>query len=347
MKKLYEISWKVPESVYREDKALSYSTLARYNREGFNKLDHLFDKIETPSLLFGSAVDTLITGSEEEFNDNFIVAVFPDIPDSISKIVKILFNKYHITNRTLESISNDKIIEITNEQSYQTNWKPETRAKVIKEKGKEYYNILFVANNKHILSIEQKQQINNAVRALKESQNTKIYFADNNPFDETFYREYQLKFKATLNGIPYRCMADLLFVDHKNKIVVPIDLKTSSHTEWDFYKSFIDWNYQIQARLYWRIIRYNMDQDPFWKEYALCDYRFIVVNKNTLTPLVWEFKDTQKSGTLYYGKNKQIEFKDPENIGYELNTYLTLHPSVPINIDEVHTNDIIKWLNTL
>ena len=44
MKSLEDISWKVTEEKYRADEALSYSTLARFDREGFNNLDKLFDK---------------------------------------------------------------------------------------------------------------------------------------------------------------------------------------------------------------------------------------------------------------------------------------------------------------
>ena len=92
MKSLYDISWQVSEEEYRADPALSYSTLARYEREGFNNLDKLFDKIETPSLTFGSAVDALITGGQEEFDSKFAVFDIPSIPDSIVKIVKRLSN---------------------------------------------------------------------------------------------------------------------------------------------------------------------------------------------------------------------------------------------------------------
>ena len=52
MKEISDISWLVPEDVYRKDPALSYSTLARFNREGFNNIDNLFEKIESPSLTF-------------------------------------------------------------------------------------------------------------------------------------------------------------------------------------------------------------------------------------------------------------------------------------------------------
>ena len=58
-KSLYDISWGVSEDTYRADPALSYSTLAKYEREGFNNLEHLFDKVETPSLTFGGNPDYL------------------------------------------------------------------------------------------------------------------------------------------------------------------------------------------------------------------------------------------------------------------------------------------------
>ena len=346
-KSLRGISWDVSEETYRADPALSYSTLARYEREGFNNLDKLFDKLETPSLTFGSAVDSIITGGQEEFENRFFVADFPNTPDSIIQIVKALFNEFSVTHRTLESIPNEEVIGFASRFNYQNNWKPETRAKVIKEKGADYYNLLFIAGSKTILDTQTYQDVYNAVRALKESKSTQFYFAEDNPFEPNIERFYQLKFKACLEGINYRCMSDLLVCDSKNKIIYPIDLKTSSHTEWDFYKSFIDWLYAIQARLYWRIIRNNLDRDEYFKDFKLADYKFIVVNRRTLTPLVWEFTNTTTLGTLYFGKNKQIEMRDPEEIGKELSFYLTSRPKVPVGINETGLNDLEYWLNKL
>ena len=347
MKSLYDISWQVSEEEYRADSALSYSTLARYEREGFNNLDKLFDRIETPSLTFGSAVDSIITGGQEEFDERFMVADFPSIPDSIIKIVKSLYNQYAGTYRSLLNIPDNSIIRETESQNYQMNWKPETRAKVIKEKGTDYYNLLFVAGDRCIIDTQTYQDVCNAVRALKESESTKFYFADNNPFEPNIERFYQLKFKACLEDIEYRCMADCLLADYNNKVIIPIDLKTSSHTEWDFYKSFVDWLYAIQARLYWRIIRDNLDKDEYFKDFKLANYKFIVVNRRTLIPLVWEFKNTTTLGTLHFGKNNQIEMRDPEDIGKELSSYLSSRPRVPSGIDEYSTNNIVEWINKL
>ena len=347
MKSLRDISWQVSEEEYRADPALSYSTLARYEREGFNNLDKLFDRIETPSLTFGSAVDSIITGGQEEFDERFMVAEFPSMPDSIVKIIKSLYKQYAGTYRSLLNIPDSSIIRETEDQNYQMNWKPETRAKVIREKGTDYYNLLFVAGDRCIIDTQTYQDVVNAVRVLKESSSTKLYFADDNPFEPDIERLYQLKFKGEFDGITYRNMADLIIVNHKEKWVKPVDLKTSSHTEWDFYKSFVDWRYDIQARLYWSIIRQNMDKDEYFKDFKLLDYDFIVVNKRTLTPLVWNCPFTQAQGTLRFGNNSQIEMRSPFEIGKELNSYLTSRPKVPMGINETGTNNLKDWLNKL
>lgn len=344
---LFDISWKVTEPEYRQDPALSYSTLAKYAREGFNKLDNLFDKVDTSSLTFGSAVDALITGGQEEFDNNFIVAEFPILKDSVIKMVRELFNRYSQQYRVLEEIPTEVIVTLSEEMAFQLNWKPETRAKVIKEQASEYYTIMYAAQGKKILDTETKNQVDAAVRALRESDSTKFYFAPNDPFNDSIQRFYQLKFKATFSGIDYRCMSDLIIVDHTSKTIQPVDLKTSSHTEWDFYESFIQWQYQIQARLYWRIIKANIEKYDEFRGYKLLPYKFIVVNKVTLTPLVWDYTDTEERGTLYYGRNKQIECKDPFELGRELSFYLSSRPTVPNGIKVNEENSLTDWLKNL
>ena len=346
IKKLYDISWQVSEEEYRADDALSYSTIARFAREGFNKLDTLFDKLDTPSLTFGSAVDALITGGQEEFDNNFLVADFPPLTDSVLKMTRAAFERFSGQYRQLESIPDKDLIILSEELAYQLNWKPETRVKVVKEQGGEYYSLMYAAGGKKILDTKTKEQVDATVEALKTNPATKFYFSPNNPFNKRIIREYQLKFKATLHGVHYRCMADLLLVDHEKKVVYPIDLKTSSHTEWDFYESFVQWRYDIQSRLYWRIIRDNMDRDPIYKDYKLANYRFIVVNKRTLTPLVWRFDDTQKVGTLTYGRLTKIELRDPFELGNELANYLSSRPLVPVGIETLESNSITEWLDT-
>lgn len=342
-KSLKDISWQVTEDVYRQDPALSYSTLARYEREGFDNLDKLFDRIETPSLTFGSAVDSLITGSEEEFNERFMIAQMDNSPsDTLVAITKKIFSVWKDGYTDIRDIPDDMIISTIHDIPWNSHWLPKTRAKKIKEDCAAYYKLLYLSDDKTILSTNVYQDVINTVDKLKSANSTRFYFEPNNVFDNNIERFYQLKFKATFNNVNYRCMMDEAIVIHNNKVIVPVDLKTSSKPEYNFYKSFIDWRYDIQARLYWRILRDNMDRDPYFKDFTLADYRFIVANKRTLNPLVWQWGDTTKVGDIIT-KNNNI-LRDPFVIGEELNGYLKNKPVVPNGINLIKPNKLEDWI---
>ena len=336
-KSLYDISWQVNEECYRSDPALSYSTLARYEREGFNNLDHLFDHISSPSLTLGSCVDTLITGSQEEFDKLFYVADIPSIGDKEKSIADNLFSKYGSQHSSMIDIPQEDILAAANELAFQKNWRDDTRVKVLRDRCSIYYAVKANAGDRTVVDLNTYYKVSAMVKALKESPSTCGYFADNDPMSPV-RRYYQLKYKCNINGVAYRCMMDLAVVDYEDKKIIPVDLKTSGHHEWDFQDSFCQWDYMIQARLYWLLLRLNLDKDPYFKDFTLENYRFIVVNKDTLTPLVWEFPLTKVSGTLIDDKGN--EYRDPLEIGTELRSYLDNKPQVPNGIDMIGVNTI-------
>lgn len=342
MKSLYDLSEKITEEQYRSDPALSYSTLAKYERGGFNSIPTLMDKISTTSLLLGSCVDTVITGSWDDFYKQYVVANIPATTDTIIQIVTKIFSNLKTPCASLDLVKSDDILAAVNEFNYSPNWRPETRVKVIREKGEDYFKFLYIAGNKTIISMDMYNDVVRMVDALQTSEATKWYFQADDCFDG-IQRFFQLKFKATLNGVDYRCMFDELIVDTKNKRIFPVDLKTSHKKEHDFYKSFVEWNYQIQNRLYARILKDVISKDEYFKDYTIMDYVDIVVCKDSLNPLVWKCPFTFTKGTLVFGKNKQIEMRDPEEIGQELFHYLTTNAKVPKGIENV--NDLTEWLD--
>lgn len=342
-KSLYDISWKVSEEEYRADPAYSYSTIARFNRDGFDNLDKLFDKIESPSLTFGSMVDTLLTDGQEEFDRRFEIAQFPAISDNLVQVAKTLFDSYNESYISIDQIPDEIIANVGESCGYYANAKYAAyRVKKIKEECTEYYRLLFLSKDKTLVSVEDYQAAQNCVDTLKTHEFTRWYFADNNPFDDV-ERFYQLKFKGEWEGIPLRSMADLIIVNHKDKTIIPCDLKTSSKKEWKFYKSFIDWSYFVQSQLYWYLIRQTLDKDELYKDYKLLNYRFIVINKNSMVPLVWEYSDTQATIDCIYGSRGQYKCRNWRGLVKELHHYLTCPSKYPVGITEM--NDIKKWLN--
>ena len=138
-----------------------------------------------------------------------------------------------------------------------------------------------------------------------------------------------------------------LIVNYDDKTIQPIDLKTSYKNEYDFYKSFVEWSYQIQNRLYVRILQENIKKDSFFKDFKILPYKDIVVCKTSLNPLVWDCDFTFAVGTLKFGKNQQIEMRDPEVIGKELHYYLENSSIVPKEIDVCGSNDLRTWINRM
>ncbi len=343
-KSFKEISWQVDEPTYRADSAYSYSTLSRFNREGFEKLDTLFESVATPSLTFGSMVDTMLTDGMEAFNLRFEVSELPEMSENLVQIARTLFDRYHEDYHNLSDIPDIILAAVGKECNYYAGDKYAAyRTKLIKENCAGYYNVLFQSLGKELVSQAEYDKACACVEALRTNPMTSWYFESDSPFEET-ERLYQLKFKGEFEGIQVRCMSDLLVVDHKNKIVYPCDLKTSSHREYEFPKSFIQWRYVIQAQLYWYIIRQNMDKDPIFKDYKLADYRFIVVNnKDNFLPLVWEFDQTQSIADFTYGKRGQYSIPNWRKIVKELDYYLTEKPQYPKFIKKL--NSITEYLN--
>lgn len=339
-KELKDISWLVDEPTYRADPALSYSTLAKYEREGFDKLDKLFEHISTPSLVEGSATDAIITGGADEFNANFVVLDINITDGGKDTCTQLL--SMGSPFETFEEIPEDLVSQAAKLTGFwQADKWDKIRYKKVLETGNiaEYYNALR-HSDKTILDTKTFESVQAMVRALKESPATSGYFADNDELSP-IRRYYQLKFKAKFGNVSYRCMMDLNIVNYETKEIIPCDLKTSGHSEWQFENSFMQWMYPIQARLYAAILRANLDRDPYFKDFKMLNYRFIVVNKRTLTPLVWEFPLTYAVGDLVDREGNV--FRYPFTIGEELQGYLNCRPPVPNGINQ-HGINTIKCL---
>lgn len=345
-----DIAWDVTEPEYRADPALSYSTLQRYERNGrFRALPTLEEKQSSPSLTFGSVVDALVTGGYGEFDNLFMVADFPEISEALQNIATVLFERYG-KEKNFDDILDDELAQVGQECNYYAGSKYTAyRSKLIRENCREYYNILSSATDKTLISQKDYNDALACKEAFLESPYTQGCFTAEIQRDQELY--YQLKFKGIdeQTGIIYRCMADIIKVCHLDKIVYPFDVKTSSKPEEDFYKSYLEWLYNLQSRNYWRLIRKAMDKDPYYKEFKLADYTFLVVNRNTRTPLAWRDTMTQVQGDVVYktASGRTYTIRDPYTIGREIVHYKlegSRYPDLEVGYSNSITESIIKKL---
>lgn len=250
-KSLKDLSWDISENEYRQSPFLSYSKLSQFFKNGPKALISN-EKIDTLALRFGSAVDCIMT-SPEEFDDRFYVADIDRFSDAIRKIVEDIYGfveNVKENDDSLDSLDDLILLNSLDKFEYQTNWKPETRIKKLIELGSDYFTVLKYSTGKIVISPQEFQEAQQCVSALKTSQYSYKIFEVNE--DQELL--YQLKFKSKLNDINVRIMTDICRVDHSNKTIQIIDLKTSGKEESLFEESFLSWNYMIQASLYKQVL---------------------------------------------------------------------------------------------
>lgn len=340
MKNLSKISWQVGELEYRAEPSLSYSLIAKYAREGFSCLENLDEKISTPSLEFGSAVDTILTGTEEEFKQKFYITNVPKPTGKIADIINNLFLLYQNDYPSVNNMPDELILSKCDEFDYYKNKKDDSRIALIKEKGTSYYYQLQDSKNKIILDSGTYEEVMQAVNSIKLNNTTNKYFSKDIVEFDGIEKFYQLKFRSTIDNIPYKVMLDIIVVDHRNKEIYLCDLKTTSKPEYLFYESFVKWNYDIQSRIYTKVVKDNISKDNYFKDFTIQPFRFIVVNRYNPNPLVWQF-DNNDDLTLEYNL---IKLKNPFELGKELHYYISNNSKLPKEINVNKTNSIEKWL---
>lgn len=343
MRKLNDIAWNVDEPTYRQDEALSYSTISKFKMDGFKGLKSLYNKVESPSLLFGSVVDTLVTDSSS-FDDLYVVIDLPELSDNLDSIARFLAEHYSSYN-SLNLIDFNTLAKVGEDFGYFKGKSYEnTRVKRIIENCDSLFKILKEVKGKTVISSKLYKEALACYNALKECPDTSKYFSIKNPFDDSYEIFYQLKFKSYYEGIPVRCMFDGIYVDYNNKTITPIDLKTSSKHESEFYKSWMEWNYYIQSNLYTYILS-NCLKDTEYKDFKITHYLFIVVNRYSLSPMVWKDNLNFHIGNMEtdYGTIIDWRNKITELWSYIGNKELDI-PNYPIWKEE--ENDLHKFLNT-
>ena len=292
---LIDFSWQVDEPAYRKGSGLSYSTLATKDRGGLSELEFIIKggRKSSSALTFGSMVDTLIT-EEDTFFDRFCVSKVKKYPsEKIMEIVMDIYQSYKNADvfgrselSSLLSMDELRIIEACDRAEYYMKYPNKSRVSYILKDGEAFYQELMASDG---LTLVCRDDYNDALTVVNTLRSSKY-------FKELFYNKeslaakgiemhFQLKFK--LEGrYNVRCMFDMIKIDHVNKKIFPIDLKTTGYPESHFRDSFFKWRYNLQSSLYSYILRESIKSTPY-HDYTIEPFRFLVINRRTLAPTMF------------------------------------------------------------
>lgn len=259
----------------------------------------LFLEEEQPELYFeekrhfviGGAVDTLLT-QPETFNDKYYVSSVEKKPSDVVK--SIIHQVYDSLSK--EDLKNSiefeeytvEILQSCIEHDYCPTFKNGTRVNKILE-FKDYWNELIDSENKIMLSLEESDVITRIVKSISESPLAKYFKPNETPNGVDI--QFQLPILFEIDGIGCKALLDIVVIDHKAKIITPIDLKTMSGNIIDFPKSVKLRGYQIQAAWYTEALR-QMCKNIAMANYKIDNFCFIVASTTEdQPPVLFECSD--------------------------------------------------------
>ena len=200
---------------------------------------------EKEHFIIGSAVDTLITMGADACKEEYYVSTLENKPSAtIMSIVKEVYDiissesSYFEANADFASDNiyfKDTILHVADKQEFQKRWKHETRYKKIVEQGKDYWDDLIKSEGRQILSLEQFEKIKTISDNIINHPYTEKYFQDAEHLDIF----YQLPLQFVYENVSCKSLLDMVIVNHHNKTIQPIDIKTMGDYASNFPISFM------------------------------------------------------------------------------------------------------------
>lgn len=275
---------------------------------------------EKEHIIIGNGVDTLVTQDTEVFNDQFYVMT-TDLPSE--KIISICHYIYdRISKESIEILTDlsnytELIKEAAIVENYYSNYKTETVVNKIITDGSTYFAQLIAANGKTLID----ENLNQKIRSISINVLTEL--------DNILYNKLEVSDNSTILGQQFLCtetekgLADFIIIDHSNKRIHIIDLKTSAMPLYLFNKEIKKYRLDIQLSYYKYLIEKGalnlFLQDDVLNYKISChifvnsttnvyNYKFITLN-NALLEIA---KTGQKESycASFYLKDDNISFFD-------------------------------------
>jgi hypothetical protein len=267
----------VPEKDYRGLEGVNYSSLSNLasSPQSYKAEER---KEETSYMLLGSVVDLLLTNKQRFDDEVYVMTAKKPSAETMLTYCSTLaetgdsLKAYHASG-----------YKIT----------PNAVATKFDKEGRAYFDALLEGQGKMIIDAEMLFTANQIVAELTSNPFTKRYFIEEDGVDLLFQVPitWSIKFKSLITGenaiAPAKSMLDVIRIDHHNKKIQPVDLKTGGE---GFIKSFWRYHRYLQAAMYTDAVACSQwDRGTDLREYTLEPMRFVYADTNLfLSPTVFK-----------------------------------------------------------
>ena len=187
-------------------------------------------------------------------------------------------------------------------------------------------------------------------KVFRNDEYLKTLFGTKNTKDVEYL--YQTKFVVdyTLPSgrqVKVKFMPDLLVVNHAEKTIQPVDLKTSTMPAYDFKENFLKFRYDVQANLYTCGLQILIAQDADLKDYTILPYLFTDISRVDMIPVTYVYdpmSDSQVNGLTFCVGERTYSYKGWQTLLDEIITYEESQAKVPNYIKTDEPNDLLSIL---
>mgnify|MGYP000677944572 CR=1 FL=1 len=325
-----ELGLQITEQEYRKLPYPSYSLLSGISKYG---PDAIYGKSEDisdlDSIIIGSLVDSIVT--DGGVPDNMVIVNKKPSGKAIA-IIKALCNREDLEEEYLLSVKNEALIkEECDELEYYASATTAQRIKHLKK-----YDTYVKALSKH----GEDAMIVSSYQYHEASVLSKQLFTKY-PFLSSPDILGQVKVVGEIKGVKIKGMLDFIFFNHKDKKIIPFDLKTGMGSHHNFFeKGFLNWNYFIQSSVYKVILKQWLAETEY-KDYTVENFRFMFCGRTDKLPIIYKvtnqwhkaglqgfmYNDTQYKGVYelleeytYYNENTGALYRkgyDVSEINFE------------------------------
>ena len=290
-----------------------------------------------PEMEFGSLFDSFITKGKQTLND-YAVADF-SVPPAEKGVLDYLATTSTISH--FDEVEMQDVLNAAETVGYQSKWKPQTRYEKISNYS-DYYDTL--KSGKKLVSKADWDDAMEMYKVFREDPYLKKLFGTKNT-DEIEYI-YQAQFKTTFNtgfeAIDVKIMPDLMVVNHKEKTIRLVDLKTSSMPAYDFPEHFVKMRYDIQGELYTDVMKKIIADDEDYCSYTILPYLFVDISRADMVPVTYEID--LSDGFSFTKGDKVYQYKGWKQLLVEILAYEANDAKVPEYITTASSNDLVEIL---
>ena len=271
----------VPEEKYRALEGVNYSSLSNLASSPQKFKIEQAKTEETSAMLLGTAVDLLLTNKNKFDNEVYVMTAGKPGAETMLTYCNVLAETGDSTKAYHAS-------------GYKIS--PNAVATKFDKEGRAYFDALLASQGKSIIDAEELFKANQIVETLKSNPFTKRYFIEEDGVDLLFQVPivWNIQFKSLITGenavAPAKSMLDVIRIDHHNKLIQPVDLKTGGE---GFMKSFWRYHRYLQGAMYTDAVHTaQWDRGTDLRGYTLEPMRFVYADTNLLhSPVIYKMTE--------------------------------------------------------